>query len=118
MRPHLSRATVACAPMVYGVGVQNKILEAMAMQIPVIASQHAAAALPIADGRELLIGTDAASISAQLIRALQDSTLRADLAQRGYAFVAQNYRWQDSAEKFEHLYQGKRFDDSRSDTHA
>lgn len=46
IRPHLSGAAVAVAPMRIARGVQNKILEALAMNVPVVASSVAAAALP------------------------------------------------------------------------
>jgi sugar transferase (PEP-CTERM/EpsH1 system associated) len=46
LRPYLKGAAVAVAPMRIARGVQNKILEAMAMGLPVVASGKAAAALP------------------------------------------------------------------------
>lgn len=104
LRPFMERATVACAPMVYGVGVQNKILEAMAMELPVIASERAARALDVQDGREVLMGTNAAALSAQLVTALQNERLRATLAQRARQYVETHHRWQTSVELLETLY--------------
>jgi glycosyltransferase involved in cell wall biosynthesis len=46
IRPYLRGAAVAVAPMRIARGVQNKILEALAMDVPVVASSLAAAALP------------------------------------------------------------------------
>jgi glycosyltransferase involved in cell wall biosynthesis len=46
MRPYLRGAAVAVAPMRIARGVQNKILEALAMDVPVVASPMATAALP------------------------------------------------------------------------
>lgn len=46
MRPYLRGATVAVAPMRIARGVQNKVLEALAMNLPVIASEPVARALP------------------------------------------------------------------------
>lgn len=46
IRPYLRGAAVAVAPMRIARGVQNKILEALAMDVPVVASSVAAAALP------------------------------------------------------------------------
>lgn len=104
IRPFLAKATVACAPMVYGAGVQNKILEAMAMRLPVIATDQAAHALKVENERELLIGRDTPQVSAQLVRALQDPFLRRQLAVNARSFVETQHRWQDSAEKLEALY--------------
>jgi len=105
IRPYLARATVGCAPMVYGAGVQNKILEAMAMCLPVVASEQAARALELQNERDILIGNGAAELSAQVIRALRDETLRAMLSRNARHFVETQQRWQDSAAKLEHLYQ-------------
>src|SRR5438876_1877011 len=45
MRPYVERAQVAVCPLPYAVGIQNKILEAMALGTPVVASSHAAGGL-------------------------------------------------------------------------
>ena len=45
MRPYVGRAEVMLSPMVYSVGIQNKVLEAMALGTPVVAAAQAAAAL-------------------------------------------------------------------------
>lgn len=104
IRPYLERATVACAPMVYGVGVQNKILEAMAMALPVVASELAARSLDVQDGRELLIGANADALAAQLVRVLQNDALRARLAYNARTYVEIHHRWQDSVVALEALY--------------
>lgn len=105
MRPYMERATVACAPMVYGVGVQNKILEAMAMELPVIASERAARALQVQNGSEILIGADADALSQHLLCALQDNALRTTLAHNARRYVETHHRWQASVAALETLYQ-------------
>jgi glycosyltransferase involved in cell wall biosynthesis len=50
MRPHLEDATVAAVPLRFASGVQNKILEAMAMEVPVVTTPVAAVALRGAGG--------------------------------------------------------------------
>jgi glycosyltransferase involved in cell wall biosynthesis len=40
MRPYLASAAIALSTVRYGVGVQNKVLEAMAMATPVVCSPH------------------------------------------------------------------------------
>ena len=55
LRPYLQRATVALAPVAYGVGIQNKVLEAMACGTPVVASPQAVSALEAVDGRDVVV---------------------------------------------------------------
>jgi glycosyltransferase involved in cell wall biosynthesis len=105
IRPFLARATIACAPMVYGVGVQNKILEAMAMRLPVVASLRAARPLRVENERELLVGRDPDELAAQLVRVLRDPHLGRRLAGNARSYVETHHRWQDSAVKLETLYQ-------------
>lgn len=50
MRPYLDQATVFAAPLRFGAGIQNKVLEAMAMMLPVVASHLAADGLRTEDG--------------------------------------------------------------------
>ena len=50
VRPYLEQATVFVAPLRFGAGIQNKLLEAMAMELPVIASDLAAEGLRTASG--------------------------------------------------------------------
>lgn len=50
VRPYLERATVFAAPLRFGAGIQNKVLEAMAMEVPVIASPVAADGLITENG--------------------------------------------------------------------
>jgi glycosyltransferase involved in cell wall biosynthesis len=74
IRPYLNGASVAVAPMRIARGVQNKILEAMAMGIPVAASQKAAAALPEALMRTLHVEDDPEALTIFLIDILRDKT--------------------------------------------
>lgn len=50
VRPYLERAAVFAAPLRFGAGIQNKVLEAMAMEVPVVASPLAADGLNTEDG--------------------------------------------------------------------
>jgi len=54
VRPYLGRATVAVAPLWIARGVQNKILEAMAMARPVLGTPAAIEGLDVAIGRDVL----------------------------------------------------------------
>ncbi len=59
IRPYIGHAQVVIAPLRVARGVQNKVLEAMAMAKPVIASPHAAAGIGAVSGKEFLLAGDA-----------------------------------------------------------
>ena len=59
IRPYLRTATLAVAPAPYAVGIQNKVLEAMACGTPVVASPQAAGGLNARHGQELLVAESA-----------------------------------------------------------
>jgi sugar transferase (PEP-CTERM/EpsH1 system associated) len=72
IRPYLRGAAVAVAPMRVARGVQNKILEAMAMGVPVAASQKAAMALPEELMRGVHMEDDPLALAGYLIGKLQN----------------------------------------------
>ncbi len=93
MRISFARAKVFIAPMQIGTGLQNKLLEAMAMKIPCITSPLANAALKAMPGKEILIGNTPGELALHVIELLQNDTLQEDLVNNGYQFVKKNYSW-------------------------
>jgi glycosyltransferase involved in cell wall biosynthesis len=107
LRPYLERAAVCAAPIRFGAGVQNKILEAMAMEVPVVTTAIAAAGLRV-DGAEeppLYVADDEERFAACLVRLLQDPRERARLAREGRRFVESHFVWSRQAEKLEAMCQ-------------
>lgn len=94
---YLQRATIAASPLCYGVGVQNKVLEAMATATPVVTDPQCLAALEAKPGQELLTATSNAEFAAVLIELLQDAGLREQLGAAGRAYVVRTHRWTQSA---------------------
>jgi glycosyltransferase involved in cell wall biosynthesis len=105
LRPYLERAAVCAAPLRFGAGVQNKILEAMAMEVPVVTTSMAAAGLRV-DGAEeppLYVADDDERFAACLVELLQDPRERARLAREGRRFVENHFVWSRQAEKLEEM---------------
>jgi sugar transferase (PEP-CTERM/EpsH1 system associated) len=68
VRPYVAHATASVAPMRIARGIQNKVLEAMAMAKPVIVTSGALEGIDATPGRDLLLAEDAASFAATAIR--------------------------------------------------
>jgi glycosyltransferase involved in cell wall biosynthesis len=104
VRPYLERADVFVAALRFASGVQNKVLEALAMEVPVVTTPVVAAGLRV-EGMEpqLVIGRNAEEIAACILRLLANSEERARLSTEGRRFVEAHYSWSLSAEKLEKL---------------
>lgn len=66
VRPYLAHAAAAVAPLRIARGIQNKVLEAMAMARPVVASPQAFEGVRATPGRDLLVADGAAAMAAAL----------------------------------------------------
>ena len=105
LRPYLERAVIFAAPMRFGSGVQNKVLEAMAMQVPVVTTPIVAAGLRV-DGANVppvQVAQGAEAFAQKIITLLADVPEQAHLAKAGREFVKNHFVWERSARKLEEL---------------
>ena len=86
-----------------GSGLQNKLLEAMAMQLPCITTSLANTPLGATDGEHLLVGDDAETLAAHIVSLLDNVDRRAQIAASGNQFVQQHYSWSAAVEPLEKL---------------
>jgi glycosyltransferase involved in cell wall biosynthesis len=93
IRQYYGSHKVFVAPMFIGTGLQNKLLEAMAIGIPCVTTTLANNALNATPEVEILIADDAASFAKQIDRLLRDDELRATISRNAKAFIKRNYNW-------------------------
>jgi glycosyltransferase involved in cell wall biosynthesis len=94
IRKSFGRSIIFIAPMQIGTGLQNKLLEAMAMKLPCITSPLANAPLGAQSGYEIMVGENKQIVAELVIQLMLDETFRKLLAERGRAFVENNYSWE------------------------
>jgi polysaccharide biosynthesis protein PslH len=94
VRPYLQHAAVVVAPLRIARGIQNKILEAMAMAKPVLASAECAAAVDAVIGQELLAATMPADFIAEIETLLQDTGRRISIGMAARQRVLARYSWE------------------------
>ena len=104
MRPFLASAAVAATPIRYGVGIQNKVLEAMAMGTPVVTAPQTSTALLAREGEHFLIGESADDFAAQVIHLLNDRDLAAQIGAAGRRYVEAHHDWDRLAARLEEVY--------------
>jgi polysaccharide biosynthesis protein PslH len=80
VRPHLAEAAVAVAPLQIARGTQNKILEYMAVGVPVVSSPQASRGIQALAGEHFLVGETDETFCDHVVRLLEDSELRNQLA--------------------------------------
>ena len=105
LRPYVQRAQVMLSPMVYSVGIQNKVLEAMALGTPVVLAKQAAAALSAQHGRDLLVAETPREFAAFALRLMHDDGLRSSISQAGRAYVEQQHNWSVLTGRLTQLYE-------------
>ncbi len=93
IRPFLRTATLAVAPIRYGAGIQNKVLEALACGTPVVASPQAVAALRVRSGADLMVADGAQEFAEAVLSLLENPVRRLQLGCAGRRFVEQNHDW-------------------------
>ena len=103
IRGSYAAATVFAAPMQIGTGLQNKLLEAMAMRMPCVTSALANNAVGAAPNESILIGSEPADYAAHILRLLGDEQERERIAGNGYRFVRSNFDWGRNAEALDAL---------------
>jgi len=96
VRPYYAQAAVCIAPLRIARGVQNKVIQAMAMGLPVVASGRACQGLTAEAGAHLHVADDAAAFAERVVSLLQDPDERRRLGRRGRAFVEANHAWETS----------------------
>lgn len=104
LRPYIQQATLAVAPLPYAVGIQNKVLEAMACGIPVVATLAACRAIRAQPGRDILTAATEQEVAAEIVRLLRDEPLRRRVASAGRRFVESSHDWRVIAEKLTDVY--------------
>jgi glycosyltransferase involved in cell wall biosynthesis len=97
MAPELAAAAVAVIPLRAGSGLQNKVLEAMAVGTPVVATPAAVRGIEARAGEHLLVADDAGGLAEAAIALLRDPARGRALARAARALVEERYRWEDSA---------------------
>ena len=98
VRPYLAFATAAVAPMRIGRGVQNKVLEGMAMARPVVVTREALEGIAAAAGREVLVGATSEAFAQACVMAHADG---AGLGAAARARVMSDYVWAEAMRGFD-----------------
>lgn len=94
IRACYARSRVFVAPMNIGTGLQNKLLEAMSMQLPCVTSDLANNALQAVPDEEILIASSAEEYAAHIVELLRNEQKAAHLANAGHLLINDQFGWE------------------------
>ncbi len=104
VRPFLGRAWVALCPIRIRAGIQYKMLEAMALGVPLIATPVCCPGLQVEAGKHLLVADGPEQFASAIELLLDDVTLREKLIRAGRAYVERQHDWVESIRALSNSY--------------
>jgi glycosyltransferase involved in cell wall biosynthesis len=93
IRDAYDQSKIFVAPMLIGSGMQNKILEAMSMQLPCVTTSLAGNAFTKEQKQHLFISDQLETIAQDIILLLQDQGKRDDVGQKSREVVLEHFNW-------------------------
>jgi sugar transferase (PEP-CTERM/EpsH1 system associated) len=101
VRDYVRGSALSVAPLAIARGTQNKILESMAMGVPVICSKNAAGGVDAVPGQHLLIAENPDQYVDSIVRVLEDPDQRSALSVAARQRVLSNHSWSASMNKLD-----------------
>jgi glycosyltransferase involved in cell wall biosynthesis len=101
IRPYLEAAAIFICPLRYGAGIKNKILVAMAMEKPVVATSISLEGIEAQADRDVLVADSPADFAAKVVSILKDGSLARRLGENGHRLVVERYSWKARAQVLE-----------------
>jgi glycosyltransferase involved in cell wall biosynthesis len=105
VRPYIAHAKIYVVPIRMGSGTKLKVLEAMAMGVPVVSTTLGAEGIAVTPGQDILIADDPVEFAAQVVALMNDEPLRKSMSARGRALMESRYDWQVVAPALEQVYE-------------
>jgi len=105
VRPYLWDAKVAVAPLRIAQGTQNKVLEAMAASVPVVATSLATRGIGSPRGPHVEVEDDPVSFAVAVVGLMRDRSAAAAQVAAAHAMIADHHSWESSAQHLERLLQ-------------
>jgi polysaccharide biosynthesis protein PslH len=96
VRIYLAAADVCVVPLHIARGIQNKVLEAMAMGKALVCTPQALDGIHAETGKEVLIASDADAFAGAVIQLLGDKNIVRELGTRARAFVQDHFSWKNN----------------------
>jgi glycosyltransferase involved in cell wall biosynthesis len=105
VREYVTPASVFVVPLFSGGGTRLKVLEAMAMRVPIVSTSLGVMGIQCRDGEHVMISDDAEGFARNIIELLDDQFKAHKLALAGRRLVEDKYSWDSVGEKLNSVYE-------------
>lgn len=105
VRPAVCSARIYVCPVRSGTGMKTKVLEAMAMRLPIVCYPGSTVGIDFVPGKHLLVAHTPQEFAAHVLDLLRDRQRAEQIAQAGRDLVVERYSWASRARAFELLYE-------------
>ncbi|MBC6952090.1 glycosyltransferase [candidate division KSB1 bacterium] len=104
IKQHYVSSAVAVSPIRFGAGTLNKIIEPLALGVPVVATSVGVEGLEVIQGEDILVADQPQAFARHVVRVLQEPSLREKLRQGGMAVIRKQYDWDPIVARLEEMY--------------
>jgi len=104
MEAELRKMAIAVAPMRSGTGIQNKVIEAMASGLPVVATSFALGGLRVEPDQEIVVADEATAMARVIVDLLKDPERMDRMAARARDYVEAWHSWEGSVAQLEEVW--------------
>ncbi len=94
IRPYLLDSAVSICPIRMGAGMQNKILEAMAVGAPVVTSSVGLEGIDAQNGEHVLVADDADSFAEAVLQLMREKSYRRQISEQARHLIEEKYTWE------------------------
>lgn len=105
MRDHLATAVLCVVPLLIARGIQNKVLEAMAMGKTVVVTSRAMTGTRAINGEEIVVADDEATMANAINSLLSDHKRRLEIGRRARAYVEREHSWESQLVRLDTILQ-------------
>lgn len=104
LRPYFEMTMVFVSALRLGAGIKNKVLEALAMQTPVVATPLSCDGIPVTHGKHVILGETDDELVRGVLQLLRDARARQSLRENGRALIESQFTWMRVADQYDTLY--------------
>ena len=101
IRPHVRQCGLMALPMRMGGGILNKLLQSLAMGVPVVATSLSLEGLAVIADRDLMVADTAVGMASCIVRLANDKALRERLAVAGRQYLEAAHQWSSMVMRYE-----------------